>query len=194
MMKLTLCQALVEYHQPSSTPANTLTRTLVVKVCHSARLDPWHLFQVRPANFTAHAQAYKRVVAMVMFVGRLTQASDLKAPSRNTVMGATLSCRAEWTSASDKGGKLDFSKSNETLLLEILKYVEDLCREHAREADVVFKRPFVWKTSLSLSDFEPLRRGDEYTFRFVSVMWFYVGCALYGNTNFLQWFEHCIGC
>ena len=86
---------------------------------------------------------------------------------RVLVMGATLSCRAEWTSASDKGGKLDFSKSNETLLLEILKYVEDLCREHAREADVVFKRPFVWKTSLSLSNFEPLRRGDEYTFRFV---------------------------
>ena len=82
-------------------------------------------------------------------------------------MGATLSCRAEWTSASDKGGKLDFSKSNEALLLEILKYVEDLCREHPREADVVFKRPFVWKTSLSLTNFEPLRRGDEYTFRFV---------------------------
>lgn len=98
-------------------------------------------------------------------------------------MGATLSCRAEWTSASDKGGKLDFSKSNETLLLEILKYVEDLCREHTREADVVFKRPFAWKTSLSLSNFEPLRRRDEYTFRFVSVMRFYVGCALYGNSH-----------
>lgn len=82
-------------------------------------------------------------------------------------MGATLSCRAEWTSASDKGGKLDFSKSNEALLLEVLKFVEDLSREHQREADVVFKRPFVWKISLSLSNFESLRRGDEYTFRFV---------------------------
>lgn len=82
-------------------------------------------------------------------------------------MGATLSCRAEWTSASDKGGKLDFSKSNEALLLEILKFAEELCREHPREAEVVFKRPFVWKTSLSLSNFETLRRGDEYTFRFV---------------------------
>ena len=82
-------------------------------------------------------------------------------------MGATLSCRAEWTSASDKGGKLDFSKSNEALLLEVLKFVEDLSREHQREAEVVFKRPFVWKTSLSLSNFEPWRRGDEYTFRFV---------------------------
>lgn len=85
--------------------------------------------------------------------------------SSNAAMGATLSCRAEWTSASDKGGKLDFSKSNEALLLEILKYVEDLCRDHPREADVIFKRPFAWKTSLSLSNFESLRRGDEYTFR-----------------------------
>ena len=102
--------------------------------------------------------------------------------SKTPVMGATLSCRAEWTSASEKGGKLDFSKSNEALLLEILKYVEDLCRDHPREADVVFKRPFVWKTSLSLSNFEPLRRGDEYTLRFVSNQCrsFFHGCALYG--------------
>lgn len=97
--------------------------------------------------------------------GALIQPSKLHHFSEG--MGATLSCRAEWTSASDKGGKLDFSKSNEALLLEILKFVEDLCREHQREADVVFKRPFVWKTSLSLTNFESLKRGDEYTFRFV---------------------------
>ena len=111
-------------------------------------------------------------------VSRCTDSSS-KASKLSGTMGATLSCRAEWTSASDKGGKLDFSKSNEALLLEILKFVEDLCREHPRESDVVFKRPFVWKTSLSLSNFEPLRRGDEYTFRFVPSNTPSPRCALY---------------
>ena len=83
-------------------------------------------------------------------------------------MGATLSSRAEWTSASDKGGKLDFSKSNETLLLEILEYVETLCREHPREASVAFKRPFVWKSSLLLNQFDVLKTSasDDYIFRY----------------------------
>ncbi len=81
-------------------------------------------------------------------------------------MGATLSCRAEWTSASDKGGKLDFSKSNESLLLEVLKYVEGLCRDHSREALVLFKRPFVWSSSLSYSQFSQLKNNEEYTFRY----------------------------
>jgi len=80
-------------------------------------------------------------------------------------MGATLSSRVEWTSASDKGGKLDFSKTNENILREIVKYVETLCRNNPREAQVVFKHPFVWKSPLSLSNFEPLRAGDEYVWR-----------------------------
>lgn len=80
-------------------------------------------------------------------------------------MGATLSSRVEWTSASDKGGKLDFSKTNENILREIVKYVETLCRNNPREALVVFKHPFVWQSSLGLSNFEPLRAGDEYVWR-----------------------------
>ncbi len=80
-------------------------------------------------------------------------------------MGAALSCRAEWTSASDKGGKLDFSKTNESLLVEILRYVELLCRDHPREALVVFKRPFVWKSSVNLSSFDQLKRDESYNFR-----------------------------
>lgn len=97
-------------------------------------------------------------VAIVTFCLQ-TQTSSAK-------MGATLSSRAEWTSASEKGGKLDFSKSNETLLLEILKYLENLCKERPREAMVVFKRPFVWNSSITLSQLEPLKRGDEYSFRY----------------------------
>ncbi len=81
-------------------------------------------------------------------------------------MGATLSSRAEWTSASDKGGKLDFSKANEALLLEILKYVETLCNDHPREAIVIFKRPFVWKTSLSFNQFDQLTFNENYIFRY----------------------------
>ena len=82
-------------------------------------------------------------------------------------MGATLSSRTEWTSARDKGGKLDFSKTNEAVLVEILKYVESLCREHPREATVLFKRPFVWRSSLAFTDFERLRQipNEEYVFR-----------------------------
>lgn len=83
-------------------------------------------------------------------------------------MGATLSSRAEWTSARDKGGKLDFSKANEVLLLEILRYVETLCKDNPREATVVFKRPFVWKSSLSLPNFEQLKQSsnEEYSSRY----------------------------
>ena len=80
-------------------------------------------------------------------------------------MGAALSCRAEWTSASDKGGKLNFSKTNESLLVEILKYVETLSRDHPREATVVFKRPFVWKSALDLSSFDHLKQNEDYNFR-----------------------------
>ena len=81
-------------------------------------------------------------------------------------MGATLSCRAEWTSASEKGGKLDFSKTNEALLLEILKYVESLCKDHPRESTVLFKRPFTWNSSLGLAQFESLKRSDNYISRY----------------------------
>ena len=80
-------------------------------------------------------------------------------------MGATLSSRVEWTSASSKGGKLDFSKTNESILREIVRYVENLTRSHPREAQVVFKHPFVWTSPLSLSTFQSLHSGDEYELR-----------------------------
>lgn len=80
-------------------------------------------------------------------------------------MGATLSSRVEWTSASNKGGKLDFSKTNENILREIVKYVENLCRNNSREAQVVFKHPFVWTSSLTLSNFNSLKSEDDYVLR-----------------------------
>lgn len=83
-------------------------------------------------------------------------------------MGATLSSRVEWTSASNKGGKLDFSKTNENILREIVKYVENLCRNNPREAQVVFKHPFVWTSSLGLSNFSSLKSGDDYVLRSVA--------------------------
>ena len=68
-------------------------------------------------------------------------------------------------SASDTGGKLAFSKSNEGVLMEVLKFVEGLVRDHPREATVVFQRPFCWKSSLDFSVFESLAAGEEYTAR-----------------------------
>lgn len=77
-------------------------------------------------------------------------------------MGATLSSRTEWTSASEKGGKLDFSKANEELLMEILTNVETLSRDNPREASVLFKRPFAWNSSLALSHFDSLSQNENY--------------------------------
>ena len=82
-----------------------------------------------------------------------------------TKMGAALSSRAEWTSASEGKGKLDFSKTNEALLSDVVHYVEALCREHQREAEVIFKRSFAWTSSLSLSSFDRLKPPD-YTTRY----------------------------
>lgn len=78
-------------------------------------------------------------------------------------MGAALSSCAEWISATDNKGKLDFSRSNETLLKEIVQSVETLVREHPKEAEVAFKNPFQWQTSLSLTEFSSLKPPDYNT-------------------------------
>ena len=80
-------------------------------------------------------------------------------------MGASLSTRAEWTSAAGgtgSSGKLEFSKQNESLLIDLARYVQHLVSGHQREADVVFKRPFQWKSRLSASDFQQLTSGEDY--------------------------------
>lgn len=81
-------------------------------------------------------------------------------------MGAALSSRAEWTSASETGGKLDFSKANVELLLDILRYVEELCRDHPREATVIFRQPFSWKSSLTMDKLEALGSSEDYEVRY----------------------------
>lgn len=87
-------------------------------------------------------------------------------PGAKLKMGAALSSRAEWTSASESGGKLDFSKANEALLSDVVRYVEALCRDHPREAEVIFNRPFAWTSSLSLDSLDRLKPPD-YTTRLV---------------------------
>jgi hypothetical protein len=75
-------------------------------------------------------------------------------------MGATLSSRAEWISASENGGKLNFSKSNESLLQEIVRNIEDLAKHSPAEAEVTFKKSFKWHSSLELSSFDALKQAD----------------------------------
>ena len=83
-------------------------------------------------------------------------------------MGATLSSRAQWTSVSTTSNKLDFTKSNEELLKDILSFVESFPAQHPSEAGIVFKRPFVWETSLAPDKFLNLSE-DEYDKRLIKV-------------------------
>lgn len=96
-------------------------------------------------------------------------------------MGATLSSRAQWTSVSTAGNKLDFTKSNEELLRDILSFVESFPTQHPSEAGVVFKRPFVWETSLSPDKLLNLD-ADVYDKRFIEVK-----CVL-------TLYHHCVNC
>lgn len=75
-------------------------------------------------------------------------------------MGAALSSRAVWVSATDSGGKLDFSRSNEDLLKDIVHHVEDLVTENPREAEVFFQKPITWQSSCQMSTFESLNQPD----------------------------------
>ena len=80
-------------------------------------------------------------------------------------MGATLSSIAELTSANDKDeGKIQYSPQNETLLNNVLRYVDILSSNHKREAEVVFKQPFQWRANIKPSDFE---KQSEYEIRCV---------------------------
>jgi len=78
-------------------------------------------------------------------------------------MGAALSSQAELTSASSKDdGKIEFSPHNELLLNNILTYVETLSTQHPKEAQVIFKKPFEWKTSIRPNDMEKQSFGKSY--------------------------------
>ena len=82
-------------------------------------------------------------------------------------MGATLSTRAEWSAATSgsSGAKLEFGQRNESLLRDLNDYVTTLVTEHSREARVVFKRPFEWRSKLRTNDFESIKASESYTAR-----------------------------
>ncbi|XP_070570659.1 outer dynein arm-docking complex subunit 2-like isoform X2 [Ptychodera flava] len=69
-------------------------------------------------------------------------------------MGQTLTRAAQWTSASDGGaGKLEFTPINETILNNIIKFVESFPGKHPKEAQMTFKKALEWQTSLEPSAF-----------------------------------------
>ena len=76
-------------------------------------------------------------------------------------MGAALSSRTQWTSASEiNKGKLEFTPQNELLLNDVVKYVETLVSKHPAESEVAFKEPFQWHTKVHPADFGSLNFGS----------------------------------
>uniref|UniRef100_A0A668AFR1 Outer dynein arm docking complex subunit 2 n=1 Tax=Myripristis murdjan TaxID=586833 RepID=A0A668AFR1_9TELE len=69
-------------------------------------------------------------------------------------MGASLTRAAQWTTASSGTGKLEITPINESLLKEILSFVEQFSSRHPQEAKHVFKEPLQWSTTLVASDFK----------------------------------------
>ncbi|MGH0149280.1 UNVERIFIED_CONTAM: hypothetical protein FKN15_041898 [Acipenser sinensis] len=70
-------------------------------------------------------------------------------------MGAALMRAAQWTTAGSGTGKLEITPLNESLLKEIIKYVENFSTRHPQEAALVFKEPLGWTTTLEPSAFGP---------------------------------------
>ncbi|XP_003387718.1 PREDICTED: armadillo repeat-containing protein 4 [Amphimedon queenslandica] len=75
-------------------------------------------------------------------------------------MGAALSSRAVWVSASDTVGKLDFSRSNEDLLKDLCVHIEELVRSNPSEAGVFFQKPLVWHSSCPFASYDVLNQPE----------------------------------
>uniref|UniRef100_UPI0037E7FF26 outer dynein arm-docking complex subunit 2 n=1 Tax=Semicossyphus pulcher TaxID=241346 RepID=UPI0037E7FF26 len=69
-------------------------------------------------------------------------------------MGVSLTRAAQWTTASSGTAKLEFTPMNESLLKEILRFVEQFSSRHLQEAEHVFEEPLRWSTTLVASDFK----------------------------------------
>uniref|UniRef100_A0A8C4GEJ2 Outer dynein arm docking complex subunit 2 n=1 Tax=Dicentrarchus labrax TaxID=13489 RepID=A0A8C4GEJ2_DICLA len=69
-------------------------------------------------------------------------------------MGVSLTRAAQWTPASSGTGKLESTPMNESLLKEILRFVEQFGSQHPQEAEHVFEEPLRWSTTLEASDFK----------------------------------------
>ncbi|KFV19926.1 Armadillo repeat-containing protein 4, partial [Tauraco erythrolophus] len=72
-------------------------------------------------------------------------------------MGAALARAAQWTAAGSGTGTLEITPLNESLLNQIIKFVEDFSTRHPQEAAFVFREPLEWKTQLGCSVF-----GEDY--------------------------------
>ena len=75
-------------------------------------------------------------------------------------MGAALSSRAVWVSATDTIGKLDFSRSNEDLLKDLCVHIEDLVRSNPSEAGVFFQKPLVWYSSCPFASYDAFNQPE----------------------------------
>ncbi|XP_015209542.2 outer dynein arm-docking complex subunit 2 isoform X2 [Lepisosteus oculatus] len=70
------------------------------------------------------------------------------------IMGIALTRAAQWTTACSGTGKLEITPLNESLLKEIIRFVEPFQARHPEEAALVFKEPLEWVTTLQASDFK----------------------------------------
>ncbi|XP_054621369.1 outer dynein arm-docking complex subunit 2 isoform X1 [Dunckerocampus dactyliophorus] len=68
-------------------------------------------------------------------------------------MGTSLTRAAQWAASDSGGGQLESSPMNDTLLNEILRFVENFSSQNPQEAEVVFEEPLQWSTTLAPSDF-----------------------------------------
>ncbi|XP_059674975.1 outer dynein arm-docking complex subunit 2 isoform X2 [Gavia stellata] len=68
-------------------------------------------------------------------------------------MGVALARAAQWTAAGSGAGVLEITPLNESLLNQIIKFVEDFSTRHPQEAAFVFREPLQWKTQLGCSVF-----------------------------------------
>ncbi|TNN72433.1 Armadillo repeat-containing protein 4 [Liparis tanakae] len=69
-------------------------------------------------------------------------------------MGLSLTKAAQWTTASSATGKLEQTTMNESLLKEVLRFVEQFSSQHPQESEHVFEEPLQWSTTLVASDFK----------------------------------------
>ncbi|XP_034027915.1 armadillo repeat-containing protein 4 [Thalassophryne amazonica] len=68
-------------------------------------------------------------------------------------MGLALTKAAQWTTASSGAAHLESTPMNESLLNEILHFVQDFNFQHPEEANHIFNQPLQWRTTLVASDF-----------------------------------------
>ncbi|XP_055009111.1 LOW QUALITY PROTEIN: outer dynein arm-docking complex subunit 2 [Boleophthalmus pectinirostris] len=71
-------------------------------------------------------------------------------------MGSSLTRLAQWTSSGSGSRTLAPSPLNETLLSDLVRFLDDLKSVDPQSADVVFEEPLTWSTSLQTSDLQDL--------------------------------------